>query len=67
MEVRAKIVVMSHLSDVQFEMGMNPMPIERINNRINFAKYIMLECKGDLTQDINPDELWKKYLETKKQ
>lgn len=58
--VSAKIVVMSHLSDVQNEVNMQGNE-NMVNDRLNFVKYIMFHCSGDLTKEINPDELWKKF------
>ena len=61
-ECKASIVVMSHLSDAQELIGYvcGSSAIEDIN----FAKYIILHCKGDLNQDINPDELYKEFKST---
>ena len=55
MLTKASIVVMSNLSDAQ--IGINT------NHRINFAKYVILQCNGNLNQDINPDAMYKKFCE----
>jgi len=60
MTAKAKIVVMSHLSDVQAELFMEHTKVGS-NLRINFVKYIILECGGDLNQEINPDMMWEKF------
>lgn len=59
MEIKAMIVVMSHLSDVQEQMrfGTN----ESVNERINFAKYIILQTNGDLNAEIDPDEMYENF------
>jgi hypothetical protein len=61
-EVKAEIVVMSHLSDAQMELNMG-LKLS-VQSHINFAKYVILHCKGDLTKDIDPDALWEKFIET---
>ena len=35
------------------------------NDHINFAKYVILKCKGDLTQEIDADELWNEFAKSK--
>jgi rubredoxin len=50
---------MSHLSDVQDTMYDNNA--ENKNYKINFCKYIILKCKGDLNQNIDPDKMWKEF------
>ena len=57
--MRAKIVVMSHLSDSKIEMFTNP---EIAQKRIEFVKFLILKLNGDLTKDIEPDELWNKFI-----
>lgn len=57
------MVVMSHLSDAQ-EL-INYSCGSSANEDINFAKYVILQCKGDLTQEINPDEMYKEFLNRK--
>ena len=59
--VRASIAIMSQLSDVQEEIYMSDTPRLRIDLRLNFAKFIILECNGNLNQEINPEELWEKF------
>jgi len=62
MEVKAEIVVMSHLSDVQELSGYSGDYYSDINLRINFAKYIILNLKGNLNQDIDPDKMYNDFL-----
>lgn len=58
----ASMIVMSHLSDAQFEINIaNDGAKDTANNRLNFVKYIILKLGGDLTKEINPDELWNEY------
>lgn len=56
----AKIVVMSHLSDATIEANIQGKE-EMVNDRLNFVKYIIFHCGGDLTKQINPDQLWKQF------
>jgi hypothetical protein len=60
---KAQMVVMSHLSDAQ-EMAAIHCP-HTSDSHINFAKYIILNCKGDLNQEIEPDTLWAEFMKTK--
>ena len=63
MKIKASIVVMSHLSDAQHEMtiGDSIFTNSEVNDRINFAKYIILQCNGDLNQEIDADEMYKNF------
>ena len=61
MTTKASIVVMSHLSDAQ-ELLSRSSGLE-IKKRINFAKYVILKCNGDLNQEINPDKLWSEFIQ----
>lgn len=60
MKTKASLVVMSHLSDAQ-EMLSHSNP-QWANDHINFAKYVIMKCKGDLTKEIDADLLWKLYV-----
>ena len=60
MKTIARIVVMSHLSDVQ-EL-MNNAGNREAQHYINFVKYIILETNGDLTKEIDADELWIEFM-----
>ncbi len=57
---RANLVVMSHLSDAQ-ELMCGELSTEA-NKHINFAKYIIFYCKGNLNQVIDADELWAEFI-----
>jgi len=61
--IKARIVVMSHLSDAQ-ELCYRSMNADAVM-RINFAKYIILKLGGDLSQEINPDELWEEFQKSR--
>lgn len=63
MTVKAQIVVFSHLSDAQMELGLNTPNV--IKHRLNFVKYITNHCDGDLNKEIDPDVLWDKYIKSK--
>lgn len=62
MLVKASIVVMSHLSDIQEELSNSHY--QTVNNRANFIKYIILQCDGDLNIEINPEFAWDKFIES---
>lgn len=62
MMTKASIVVMSHLSDAQEEVGMGYAK-NGIIFHLNFVKYVILETKGDLTQDIDPDAMWDEFCD----
>lgn len=60
--IKASTAVMSHLSDAQelisFVCG------SEASERINFAKFIILRCDGDLNQEIDADALYSEFLES---
>jgi hypothetical protein len=58
---KASMVVMSHLSDAQECIGIG-MSQEGANKRINFAKYVIIQTDGDLTKEIDPDQMWKDFI-----
>jgi hypothetical protein len=62
-KVKASIVIMSHLSDVQEMLNceLNRAKKQDIQIKINFAKFVMMQCDGDLNQEINPDEMFEDY------
>ena len=57
---KAILIVSSHLSDAQ-EIILNSLGVEAIK-RINFIKFVIWHCKGDLNQKIDADELWAKFI-----
>ena len=61
--LKASLVVMSHLSDAQ-EMISHSNSVWA-NDHINFAKYVIMKCKGDLNKEIDADEFWTKYVGSK--
>jgi hypothetical protein len=68
MILKASMVVMSHLSDTQEQLSweLNRAEREDAIKRINFAKFVILQTKGDLTQEIDADGMWEKFNETQK-
>jgi hypothetical protein len=56
MNLKASIVIMSHLSDAQ-----EPIEKELANHHINFAKFLVMKYK-DTSVEINPDEDYVEYL-----
>jgi hypothetical protein len=59
----AKLVVFSHLSDAQ-EL-MNNAGNREAQERINFAKYVILQTSGDLTKLIDPNQMYADFLNRK--
>lgn len=59
MKIKVRIVMMSHLSDVQ--EGGN-MPIAWKSNRIDFVKYLMLKYTNT-DVEIDADEEYKLFIE----
>ena len=59
MRTKASIVVMSHLSDIQEDNG----GYCNVRFKINFVKYIILQCDGDLNIEIDADKMWQKFME----
>ncbi|HLO91586.1 MAG TPA: hypothetical protein VK172_10525 [Lentimicrobium sp.] len=64
MIMKAQMVVMSHLSDAQELIGFTCG--SEASDRINFAKYIILKTDGDLTKEIDPDQMYEDYLNRNK-
>jgi len=66
--IKASMVVMSHLSDTQEQLSweLNRAEREDAIKRINFAKFVILQTNGDLTQEIDADGMWDKFNETNK-
>ena len=60
MTVKARIVIQSHLSDVQHSLmaGVD----DSINLRLNFVKYITNKV-DDITSEIDPDKMFTDFLE----
>jgi len=61
MTTKARMVIFSLLSDVQEWFSDN----KTNDNRINFAKFIIIECDGDTNKEIDVDELYDKFEETR--
>jgi hypothetical protein len=64
MKEKAQLIVMSHLSDAQqlATMG-SKFSTKQSVQEINFAKFIIMQTNGDLTIEIDPDQMWEKFLE----
>lgn len=62
--IKASMVVMSHLSDAQVLIGHQSNTVWA-NDHINFAKFVIMKCKGDLTQEIDADKLWLEFSNSK--
>ena len=63
-EMKASLLVMSHLSDVQELINMGGNSLKCANEQINFAKFVLLK-HPNLDEIVNADELWVKFSEWK--
>jgi len=61
LELDAKMVCMSHLSDLK-EMFSND---KEALNKLNFVSKIIMDTKGDLNQIIDADAMWKEFQESR--
>jgi hypothetical protein len=62
MKTKASLVVMSHLSDAQ-ELIIRRQMIEG-NQHINFVKFLIFHLGGNLTNEIDADDWWNKFLKS---
>lgn len=60
MTTKASMVVMSHLSDAQEMISF--CCNGGASESINFAKYVVLQTKGDLTQEIDEQAMYQDFL-----
>jgi len=65
-KVKASLVVMSHLSDVQEVLFMNTADTIVMNRDINFVKWLILKLKGKLDREIDADKMWKEFVDSNK-
>jgi hypothetical protein len=65
MKIKAKMVIMSHLSDAQECIGIG-MSQEKANSHINFAKYLLFHFGEDLSIEINANAWYNTFLESRK-
>ena len=63
MNIKAKIVIMSHLSDAQEEISMGYATNCTLFH-INFIKYLILHCGDDLDQMIDHDHMYQMFQES---
>ena len=59
MKLKVKMIIMSHLSDVQETLGVSS-EVTHNNKRINFAKWLLLNYK-DLNEEVDADEIFDKF------
>ena len=64
--VKASLVAMSHLSDVQEVLFMNTADTTVMNRDINFVKWLILKLKGNLSKEIDADKMWKEFVDSNK-
>lgn len=60
MKIEARMVIMSHLSDVQEMLNFLPCRTRVINTEINFVKWLLLNY-GDLSEEIDEKKLTRIY------
>jgi len=63
MEIKAVIVVMSHLTDALVEVDCSDYRYSEGKQRIRFAKYIIHKLDGNLNQDIDADKMYSDFLD----
>lgn len=56
--IKASMVVLSHLSDAQIEISVNP---KLAKVRMNFVKYLINKLGGNLNSEINPEEMFEDF------
>jgi hypothetical protein len=56
--IKASMVVLSHLSDAQIEISVNP---KLAKVRMNFVKYLINKLGGNLNTEINPEEMFEDF------
>lgn len=61
--IKAKIVIMSHLSDAQEEVSIG-YATKGILHNLNFVKYLIMHCGNDLEQEIDADYMYRMFQET---
>jgi hypothetical protein len=61
---KASLVVMSHLSDVQEAINLKLNMPCTMNSSLNFVKYVILHCKGDLNKVIDERALFNAFMMT---
>ena len=56
-----RLLMMSHLSDVQELVGQN----KDLNNKLNFVKWLMqFDPKNGMKEEVDADQLWKEFTKT---
>lgn len=63
MKIKARLVIMSHLSDAQEEIQMGYATNGIVHN-LNFIKYLILHCGNDLDQEIDADYMYMMFGES---
>lgn len=67
MTKKASGLIIKHLNDIQIMSTIDATSIEIMNRDIEFAKWLISECEGDLNKEIDADEMWNKFLNFNKQ
>ena len=65
MDIKALMVIMSHLSDAQEMLNMidDHKFAAVISDEINFAKFVLLKTNGNTNSKIDADKMYKEYKE----
>ena len=59
--VKANIVVMSHLNDAEKLITLKNWV--EASKHINFVKYILIRISGNMTKKIDADKLWSEFIQ----
>lgn len=65
MKEKLRLVIMSHLSDIQCEVSDGKPDIRVVNNRINFIKSL-IQKHTDLKGEIDVNAEWEAFTKTNK-
>jgi hypothetical protein len=61
MIIPVRIVITSHLSDIQHSLGIQS-EVENINIRIEFVKWLIFQYSENLSQLFDPEAEYEKFL-----
>ncbi len=64
-KLSCKMVIISHLSDLQEIITGGDIQPKECQNRINFTKHLVLKYSKDINQDIDPVIDWKEFMLTR--
>jgi len=64
MKPKVKLIIMSHLSDVQEGVQYEEIDYKGIRQKINFVKWLILKY-SDTEIEIDPNKEWEDFLKEK--